>query len=55
VDAVAGEKERGTMETLLVAPCGRAELVLGKFLAVLAVTLVAATLNLASMALTLGR
>lgn len=54
VDAVAGEKERGTMETLLVAPCGRAELVLGKFIAVLAVTLVAATLNLASMGLTLG-
>src|SRR6185436_9157114 len=54
VDAVAGEKERGTMETLLVAPCGRAELVLGKFVAVLAVTLVAATLNLGSMALTLG-
>ena len=54
VDAVAGEKERGTMETLLVAPCGRAELVLGKFVAVLAVTLAAATLNLASMGLTLG-
>jgi sodium transport system permease protein len=54
VDSVAGEKERGTMETLLVAPCGRAELVLGKFVAVLAVTLAAATLNLASMALTLG-
>jgi sodium transport system permease protein len=54
VDSVAGEKERGTMETLLVAPCGRAELVLGKFVAVLAVTLAAAILNLASMALTLG-
>jgi sodium transport system permease protein len=54
VDSVAGEKERGTMETLLVAPCGRAELVLGKFLAVLVVTLAAATLNLASMGLTLG-
>jgi len=54
VDSVAGEKERGTMETLLVAPCGRAELVLGKFVAVLAVTLAAAVLNLASMALTLG-
>jgi sodium transport system permease protein len=54
VDAVAGEKERGTMETLLVAPCGRAELVLGKFVAVLTVTLAAATLNLASMGFTLG-
>lgn len=54
VDAVAGEKERGTMETLLVAPCGRTELVLGKFVAVLAVTVAAASLNLASMALTFG-
>jgi sodium transport system permease protein len=54
VDAVAGEKERGTMETLLVAPCGRTELVLGKFGAVLAVTLAAALLNLGSLALTTG-
>ena len=54
VDMVAGEKERGTMETLLVAPCRRSELVLGKYLAVLAVTLVAALLNLVSMWLTLG-
>ncbi len=54
VDVVAGEKERGTMETLLVAPCGRAELVLGKYLAVLAVTLTAAVLNLFSMWLTMG-
>lgn len=54
VDVVAGEKERGTMETLLVAPCGRAELVLGKFVAVLVVTVAAAVLNLASMGLTMG-
>jgi sodium transport system permease protein len=54
IDAVAGEKERGTMETLLVAPCGRAELVMGKFVAVFVVTLAAATLNLASMGLTMG-
>src|SRR5207244_13273707 len=36
------------------APCRRTELVLGKFVAVFAVTLAAATLNLASMGLTLG-
>ncbi len=54
VDVVAGEKERGTMETLLVAPCGRAELVLGKYLAVLTVTLSAAVLNLFSLWLTMG-
>ncbi|MCG3135347.1 MAG: hypothetical protein HMLKMBBP_02946 [Planctomycetes bacterium] len=54
VDAVAGEKERGTMETLLVAPCGRTELVLGKFLAVMTVTLAAALLNLGSLAFSTG-
>jgi sodium transport system permease protein len=34
VDLTAGEKERGTMETLLISPAHRSEIVLGKFLAV---------------------
>lgn len=34
VDLTAGEKERGTMETLLISPAERSEIVLGKFLAV---------------------
>ncbi|MCZ2343406.1 MAG: ABC transporter permease subunit [Bacteroidales bacterium] len=33
VDMTAGEKERGTMETLLISPVDRTEIVLGKFLA----------------------
>ena len=33
VDMTAGEKERGTMETLLVSPAERSEIVFGKFLA----------------------
>jgi len=33
VDMTAGEKERGTMETLLISPAERSEIVLGKFLA----------------------
>lgn len=33
VDLCAGEKERGTMETLLISPAERTEIVLGKFLA----------------------
>jgi sodium transport system permease protein len=33
IDATAGEKERGTLEVLLVAPIRRLEVVLGKFLA----------------------
>jgi len=34
VDMTAGEKERGTMETLLISPASRPEIVLGKFFAV---------------------
>lgn len=33
VDMTAGEKERGTMETLLISPAERGEIVVGKFLA----------------------
>jgi sodium transport system permease protein len=55
VDAVAGEKERGTMETLLVCPATRLEVVLGKFLSVLAVSVATALGNLVSMGLTFGQ
>jgi sodium transport system permease protein len=34
IDMTAGEKERGTMETLLISPAERGEIVVGKFLAV---------------------
>ena len=37
IDLGAGEKERGTMETLLICPATRPEIVLGKFLTVTAV------------------
>ena len=39
IDLTAGEKERGTMETLLICPAGRTEIVAGKFLAVFVVQL----------------
>lgn len=52
IDLGAGEKERGTMETLLVSPLDRREIVVGKYLTVVTVSLVAALLNLASMAVT---
>lgn len=42
LDATAGEKERGTLEALLVAPVKRAEVVVGKFLATLTFGLSAA-------------
>lgn len=34
IDMTAGEKERGTMETLLISPAERVEIVLGKFASV---------------------
>ncbi len=55
VDLVAGEKERGTMETLLVAPVTRTDIVLGKFLAVWVVAVVTALLNLGVMGLTFSK
>ncbi|MFM7205450.1 MAG: type II CAAX prenyl endopeptidase Rce1 family protein [Planctomycetaceae bacterium] len=58
IDAVAGEKERGTIETLLIAPCPMFDVVAGKFLAVFAVTVATLAANAVSIALTslvLGR
>src|SRR5439155_7275809 len=52
VDLCAGEKERGTMETLLISPAQREEIVWGKFLTIWVFSAVTALLNLASMALT---
>lgn len=49
MDLTAGEKERGTMETLLCSPVARRDLVLGKFLMVLTGSLSAMFLALASM------
>lgn len=49
VDLCAGEKERGTMETLLITPAGREEIVLGKFLTIWIFSSGTALLNLASM------
>jgi len=52
VDLCAGEKERGTMETLLISPATRAEIVMGKFLTVVLASIATVLLNLASLALT---
>jgi sodium transport system permease protein len=48
IDLTAGEKERGTMETLLCSPVARTHLVLGKGLVVLTVSLATACLSLVS-------
>src|SRR6202451_4690839 len=52
VDVAAGEKERGTMETLLICPAQRSEIVVGKFLTVFAFSVANVLLNLMSMGLT---
>lgn len=52
IDLGAGEKERGTMETLLISPAKRVELVLGKFATIMLFSCATAILNLMSMGLT---
>jgi len=52
IDLVAGEKERGTMETLLICPATRPEIVLGKFFTVMLFSCTTALLNLVSMGFT---
>jgi sodium transport system permease protein len=49
MDLTAGEKERGTMETILSSPISRTHLVLGKFFLVLTTSLVTAALSVTSM------
>lgn len=51
MDLTAGEKERGTMETLLCSPVARVDIVMGKFLMVLTGSLGAMILSLVSMGL----
>ncbi|MFC2150846.1 ABC transporter permease [Calditrichota bacterium] len=53
VDLTAGEKERGTLETLLVSGVSRVDIVLGKFLTVLTASLVTIILSLVSLVLTM--
>jgi sodium transport system permease protein len=54
IDLTAGEKERGTMETILSSPVSRTDLVFGKFLTVLTASLATAFLAVLSMAVSFG-
>jgi sodium transport system permease protein len=51
IDLTAGEKERGTMETILSSPVSRTHLVLGKFLLVVTASLITAMLLLVSVSI----
>lgn len=52
IDLTAGERERGTLESLMVCPVPIIDLVVGKFLVVTTVAILGATLNLASVTAT---
>ncbi|MCE9556696.1 MAG: ABC transporter permease subunit [Planctomycetes bacterium] len=52
IDLCAGEKERGTLETLLTSPAQRGEIVMGKLMTVMVFSMITAVLNLVSMGIT---
>ena len=53
IDLTAGERERGTLETLIAAPVPRLGLLLAKYIAVLTVALLTATVNMIAMTATI--
>lgn len=52
IDLTAGERERGTLESLMASPVPVIDLIVGKFLVVTTVALMGAALNLASVTAT---
>ncbi|MEL7496892.1 MAG: ABC transporter permease subunit/CPBP intramembrane protease [Planctomycetota bacterium] len=52
IDLCAGEKERGTFETLLSSPAARSEIAIGKLLTVMSFSMATSILNLLSMGFT---
>ncbi len=54
IDLTAGEKERGTLETILVSSVSRGELATGKFFCVMTASVVTAILATISMSITAG-
>lgn len=53
IDLTAGERERGTLETLVAAPIPRIGILVSKFIAVLTVAILTATLNVAGILVTI--
>lgn len=51
IDVTAGEKERGTLETVLTLPVTNKELIFSKFLAVSTIAVISALANLLSMSI----
>ena len=55
IDLAAGEKERGTIETLLTAPVGRFQILLGKFGVVVLTGLLSAVVSMLGLYLAVSR
>jgi sodium transport system permease protein len=53
IDITAGERERGTLETILSAPVSRFDLMTGKVIAVATLSTITGLLNMTSMSLTM--
>ncbi|MBK7129012.1 MAG: ABC transporter permease [Crocinitomicaceae bacterium] len=54
IDLFAGEKERGTIETLLTSPVNRSQILLGKFIVVVCFGLMSASVALAGLFISLN-
>jgi sodium transport system permease protein len=54
IDLTAGEKERGTLETILVTPVSRLDIAAGKFLTVMTASVITIILATTSMSLSAG-
>ncbi len=52
IDVTAGERERGTLESLMVCPVPVIDLICGKFMVVSTIAIIGAALNLASVTVT---
>ena len=52
IDLTAGERERGTLETLMVCPVPVIQLIVGKFLVITTIAIMGAVLNLGSISAT---
>ena len=53
IDLTAGERERGTLESMIAAPIPRMRILLGKLVAIISVAMLTAIVNLLGMSITL--
>jgi sodium transport system permease protein len=54
IDLTAGERERGTLESLMAAPVPRLSILMAKYIAVMSVAMLTAVINLTAMTVTIA-